>query len=422
MRSRLRRFAAVGAIATVLDIGVLLLIVNRSESTPLWAANIVALAVASTFAYFGNRYFTFGSDDEARWVRQPALFFATATFAAALDTAVLYLLTAVTDELLLAKIPAVAAGAILRWGVYRWILFGRVRRELALKVDRPAPIENHRLSVVVPAFNEGDRIAQTVRTLQASLTPAMDSGKLQILVVDDGSGDDTASQAERAGADVLVQPVNRGKGAAVRAGIIAADGQTVVFTDADLAYPPSAVVDIMREVESGWDVVVGSRRHEDTTTLVKARWFRELGGRFVNWLTHLVLLGHFRDTQCGIKGFRGDIGRVIFERCRIDGFGFDVEVFLIAEQDRLSLTEIPVSVENRKGSTVRLIHDTFTLFADLIKLRRAAGWGWYAPTPAQQQVLDRRATDVRSDRRLGGDRRRGDDESDEPSSARVSRF
>jgi dolichyl-phosphate beta-glucosyltransferase len=177
----------------------------------------------------------------------------------------------------------------------------------------------------------------------------------------------------------------------------------------------------MREIEAGWDVAVGSRRHENTTTLVKARWFRELGGRFVNWLTHLVLLGHFRDTQCGIKGFRGDIGRVVFERCRIDGFAFDVEVFLIAEQDRLSLTEIPVSVENRKGSTVRLVQDTVKLFGDLVKLRRAAGWGWYIPNTDQQQILERRTGAVRLDRRRGVDRRaRSDAESIEPSSANVS--
>ncbi len=421
MRSRLRRFALVGAIATVLDVGVFLVVADSVESAPLWAANILALGVASTFAYFGNRLFTFSSDSEARWVRQPALFFATATFAALLDTAVLYLVVAATDELVVAKILAVAAGAVLRWGVYRWILFGRVRRELALKVNRPPSTGSYRLTVVVPAFNEEARIAETVTTLRETLVPAIGTDSLQILVVDDGSSDDTATRAKAAGADVLVQPHNLGKGAAVRAGVIAADGRAVVFTDADLAYPPSAVLEVMKEVESGWDVVVGSRRHEGTTTLVRARWFRELGGRFVNWLTHLVLLGHFRDTQCGIKGFRGDIGRVIFERCRIDGFAFDVEVFLIAEQDRLSLTEMPVSVENRQGSTVRLVRDTIALFGDLVKLRRAAGWGWYAPNPAQRAVLDRRVGETSRERRRTPDRRSTMGESDAASTAKVSR-
>ncbi len=408
MRSRLRRFALVGLIATIIDVGVLVFFGTAFGSSMVWAVNVLALSAASVFAYFGNRFFTFGSGTNARWVRQPALFFAAAVFAAVLDTLVLLGVYSLSDNLLVAKIPAVAAGAALRWAVYRWILFGVVRKELALKVDRPPSTESHRLAVVVPAYNESERIAASIDALRAALVPVVGEDELQILVVDDGSTDDTVAIARAAGVDVLEQPRNRGKGAAVRAGIVAADGRAVVFTDADLAYPPALVLDIMHEVENGWDVVVGSRRHEDTNTLVRARWFRELGGRFVNWLTHLVLLGHFRDTQCGIKGFRGDIGRVIFERCRIDGFAFDVEVFLIAEQDRLSLTEIPVSVENRQGSTVRLVQDTIKLFGDLVKLRRAVGWGWYHPNPTQQATLERRAN---SPERRVADRRRSESSS-----------
>jgi putative flippase GtrA len=367
---------------------------HRSGSDRLWAANVLALALASGFAYVANRLFTFGGDPNARWVRQPALFFAAATFAGALDTVVLLSVYSATGRVVLAKTLAIAAAAALRWFVYRWILFGVVRRELSSRVDRPPPEGRYRLSVVVPAFDEVDRIASTVERLRATLEPAVGKNELQILVVDDGSSDDTAGVAGRAAADVLRQSENRGKGAAVRAGMVAAEGRTVVFTDADLAYPPRHVLDFLREVENGWDVVVGSRRHEDTVTLVQAHWFREVGGRFVNWLTHIVLLGSFRDTQCGIKGFRGDIGRAIFERCRVDGFAFDVEIFLIAEQDRLSLLEIPVSVENREGSTVRPVHDTVMLFVDFVRVRRAVGWGWYRPNPAQQKVLERRVIDL----------------------------
>ena len=135
--------------------------------------------------------------------------------------------------------------------------------------------------------------------------------------------------------------------------------------------------EVVGEAELGWDVVVGSRRHDQTTTLVRARRLREIGGRLVNWLTHLVLLGHFRDTQCGVKAFRGEVAESIFARTRLDGFAFDVEVFLIAEQDRLSLAEVPVRVENREGSSVRIVADTAALVADLFRIRRWAGEGWY---------------------------------------------
>ncbi|MGB5756236.1 MAG: glycosyltransferase, partial [Acidimicrobiales bacterium] len=179
-------------------------------------------------------------------------------------------------------------------------------------------------------------------------------------------------------------------GAAVRAGVLAARGRTVVFTDADLAYPPALVGRILEEVEDGWDMVVGSRRHRETATLVRPRRIREFGGRMINRLTHLVLLGHFRDTQCGLKGFQGDVAKVMFERTRIDGFAFDVELFLIAEQDQLSLLEIAVSVQNRPGSSVSLVGDTVALLADLFRIRRWAGEGVYDPAPAQRAVLDAR--------------------------------
>ena len=248
--------------------------------------------------------------------------------------------------------------------------------------DRPTAPGSVRLSVVVPAYNEGDQIDATVHTLAAELEPVVGTD-LEILVVDDGSVDDTILRAEAAGAVVVAQPQNMGKGAAVRAGVLAASGRSVVFTDADLAYPAAMIVPMLHELEAGWDVVVGSRRHEETTTLVRARRIRELGGRAVNWLTHLVLLGHFRDTQCGIKGFRSDIGKALFERTTINGFAFDVEVFLIAEQDRYSLTEVPVSVENRQGSSVRIVRDSLRLLRDLLRIRRAAGKGAYRPNSDQ---------------------------------------
>jgi hypothetical protein len=160
-----------------------------------------------------------------------------------------------------------------------------------------------------------------------------------------------------------------------------------VFTDADLAYSPALIVDVLREIEQGWDMVVGSRRHDDTNTLVKARRIRELGGRVINLLTRVVLLGNFRDTQCGLKGFRSDIGRAVFQRTRLDGFAFDVELFLIAEQDQLSVLEVPVSVAHRPGSSVRLVGDTLALLADLFRIRRWAGEGLYRPTEAQRSLL-----------------------------------
>jgi dolichyl-phosphate beta-glucosyltransferase len=233
-----------------------------------------------------------------------------------------------------------------------------------------------RLSVVIPAFEEESRIAATVHRVREALAAVEDG--VEIVVVDDGSQDATADEAKGAGADVVVvHPANRGKGAAVRSGMLAATGRTVAFTDADLAYAPSQLLGLLEQVEAGSDVVVGSRRHDNTTTLVRARRLREIGGRVVNGLTHAVLLGKYRDTQCGLKAFSSDAAHAIFGRSRIDGFAFDVEVFVIAERNGLSLTEVPVTVENSTRSTVRVARDAARLVRDLFRIRRWAREGRY---------------------------------------------
>src|SRR5205814_2360742 len=163
-------------------------------------------------------------------------------------------------------------------------------------------------SVVVPAFQEQDRIASAVGAVRTALAGV--DGGVEIIVVDDGSSDRTAENARAAGADrVIVHPANRGKGAAVRTGMLAAGGATVAFTDADLSYAPEQLAGLLEVVESGFDVVVGSRKHEMTRTLVQAGRLREIGGRVINWLTHAVLLGNYRDTQCGLKAFDAEAAR-----------------------------------------------------------------------------------------------------------------
>lgn len=383
MRSRLRIFALVGLAATIVDLGLFI----GFEERGVLEANIMALAAAALVSYTLNRQLTFRGYDDARWVQSPFVFASCAVLAGLLDIVVVMLLIDGAGPVV-AKSLGIAAAATVRWGAYRWVLFGRVRRELSERHDRGPSSGAVRLSVVVPAFNEERSIASTVQGLQRELIPLVGADELEIVVVDDGSTDATSQVAASAGARVLTQPENRGKGAAVRAGVLGATGRAIVFTDADLAYPASMVTALLVEIENGWDVVVGSRRHEETTTLVRARKLRELGGRIINWFTHLVLLGHFRDTQCGIKGFRGDIGKAIFERTTIDGFGFDVEIFLIAEQDHLSLQEVAVSVENRAGSSVRIVGDTVVLVRDLIRIRRMAGWGRYRPDPRQQLIVE----------------------------------
>jgi dolichyl-phosphate beta-glucosyltransferase len=328
-----------------------------------------------------HRAITFRDDHYRRWLSEHEAFVAANLVAGVADVAVTAGLLALSGSTttragLAAKVPAVASAGALRWALHRRVLF-RIVREQQVPAADPVPAPGDvRLSVVVPAYREEGRIGSTVERIRGALAGV--DGGVEIVVVDDGSGDGTAQEAELAGADlVLVHARNRGKGASVRDGVLASSGRTVAFTDADLAYSPEQLTGLLAEVEAGWDVVVGSRRHDQTTTLVRAGRLREIGGRVINFLTLAVLLGAYRDTQCGMKAFRADAAREIFERSTIDGFAFDVEVFVIAERNGLRVAEVPVTVENSGRSTVKVLRDASRLLVDLLRIRRAAREGRY---------------------------------------------
>jgi len=244
------------------------------------------------------------------------------------------------------------------------------------------------LSVVIPAFEEEGRIANAVERLRGELSVP---GGLEIIVVDDGSRDATAEVARRAGADqVLSLPANRGKGAAVRAGMLAAGGTALAFTDADLAYSPTQLLRLLHEIEAGFDVVIGSRRHVETTTLVRARRLREVSGRLFNLLSKVVVLPSYVDTQCGLKAFHADAARMLFSRSRVDGFAFDVELIYLTRRYGLSLREVPVELANPQTSTVRLLRDGPLMMRDLVRVRRWGRSGAYDLAPEERATPGRR--------------------------------
>ena len=380
MKGSLARFAVVGSAVTAVDVGLFVALWRRGRRSVV-AADVPALAAAGAVSWGLHRAITFRRDPYQRWLSEHEAWAAAALAAGAVDVAVTSGLVALgggrgTRAGLAAKLPAVAVAGTARWVLHRRVLFRIVRDDHVARPERPPAPGDLRLTVVIPAYCEEGRIGTTVARVREALA-GLDGG-VEIVVVDDGSGDGTAAEARAAGADhVLVQPRNRGKGAAVRAGVLAASGRAIAFTDADLAYDPEQLIGLLEQVEAGWDVVVGSRRHDQTTTLVRAGRLREIGGRVINFFTLAVLLGAYRDTQCGLKAFRADAARAIFERTRIDGFAFDVEVFVVAERNGLAVTEVPVRVENSVRSTVNVVRDASRLVADLLRVRRWAREGRY---------------------------------------------
>ncbi len=384
----LRRFALVGLIATAVDV-IVLLVLREQVGLPIWIADSLAVALATAVSWVLHGLVSFPDDPARRWYNRPAQYVRASAGSLLADVFVLSLLYELLHPewwgaLLVIKLPALLVAFLFRLAMYREAMFVTVRQDQQAPNPRSAAQGEVRLSVVVPAYGEADRIADSVQRIRSALSSIQSDGGLQIVVVDDGSSDATAAEAERAGADlVLKQEVNAGKGSAVRAGMLAATGRVVAFTDADLSYAPDQLLLLLDGVEQGWDVVVGSRQHVETQTVVRAGRLREVGGRIINVLTGLVLLGRYRDTQCGLKAMRADVGRLIFSHTKIDGFAFDVEVFALVERYRLTLHEVPVEVQNSERSTVNVARDAFRLIRDLFRIRRWGRLGQYEVDPAE---------------------------------------
>jgi dolichyl-phosphate beta-glucosyltransferase len=392
---RLQRFAAVALVPTLVDVG-LLVFLRQNLGWMLVAADLVAIAAASALSYVLHRVVTFRSDPYVRWVEVPVAFAGVAIMAAGVDLIVLRVVFASTgfsstSALVEAKAVALALAGVVRLAGYRWVLLGSLTRSRQLRWARPPAPGDRRLSVVLPAYCEADRIGEALRSLRAALADVAADGGLEVIVVDDGSVDGTVDAALAAGADqVVVQPRNRGKGAAVRSGVLAARGRTIAFTDADLAYGPDQVRRVLDAVEDGWDVAIGDRRHPETRTLAPPSALRAWGSRAINRLVYAVLLGSYRDTQAGLKGFRSDVGRFIFARTGIDGFAFDIELLHLVERHELSLMEVPVEVTNSARSTVRAARDAARLVVDLLLIRHWAAEGRYEGGDDRPPVLDPR--------------------------------
>lgn len=378
-RRRLRRFLRVSGLVTAVDLSALLG-VRHLLAVPLPAADVAAVSVASVSSFSLHRRITFGDDPYVRWVHRPEVFALTAVAAGAVDVAVTTALAGREPRavrLLAGKGIALGAAGTVRLAAYRAALLPDVRRSLGARTARPAPPGALRMSVVIPAYEEAARIGRSVAAVREALAAVDADGGLEVIVVDDGSSDGTAAEAVLAGARVVRFEENRGKGAAVRAGVLESSGRCVAFLDADLAYPPALLLDLLAAVEAGSDVAVGNRSHPSSTTAGPSSPLRALSGRLFNVLTAAVLLGQYRDTQCGLKAFRSDAARQIFSRTRLERFAFDVEVLHLVERDRLSLAEVPVTLVQTSGSTVRVAVDAARMVRDLFRVRRWSGQGRY---------------------------------------------
>jgi dolichyl-phosphate beta-glucosyltransferase len=229
------------------------------------------------------------------------------------------------------------------------------------------------LSIVIPAYNEENRLPQTLRQVLDWLARGGFSF-YEVIVVDDGSRDGTAEVVEQfakapAAVRLLRNPGNRGKGYAVRHGMLEAKGEWILYTDADLSTPIEEIEKLCRAAsEQGAPIAIGSRAVDRSLVEVHQPALRELSGRFFNLVMRAVTGLPFKDTQCGFKLYRADAARQTFPRQKQDGFSFDVEDLLIAQKLGLRAVEVPVRWANVEGTKVGLSQGMKS-FLDLAQIR-----------------------------------------------------
>jgi dolichyl-phosphate beta-glucosyltransferase len=231
-------------------------------------------------------------------------------------------------------------------------------------------------SLVIPAFNEAERIGQSLRIALDYLATTGPGSEL--IVVNDGSTDATSAVVREVfSAPTTVQTrllehsPNRGKGAAVRQGLLAATTPIGLFSDADLSTPVDEAPKLIQPLAAGeLDVAFGSRALDRTLIGQHQPWRREQGGRIFNLVVRLATGLPYWDTQCGFKAFRLEVFRPLLLKAQTDGFGFDVELLYLARKANLRLREIPVRWNHCEGSKVNVARDSIRMVREVAALRR----------------------------------------------------
>ncbi len=224
-------------------------------------------------------------------------------------------------------------------------------------------------SLIIPAYNEAERIS-------SSLDSALEYFQTQtysweILVVDDGSSDDTVRIVSHYSPKVQVLTLgkNRGKGAAVRHGLLSARGQYRVFSDADFSTPIRELPKILGPLEAGADLCIGSRRLDPSSLKIHQPWYRELIGVIGNKIISVLVLDGIEDTQCGFKGLRAQAAEQIVPLMKVEGFGFDVEMLFLARRAKMSIQQVAVDWYNDERSRLNPIRDSIKTLQEIFRIK-----------------------------------------------------
>ena len=233
------------------------------------------------------------------------------------------------------------------------------------------------MSIVIPAYNEEKRIRGS---LSETCTYMSDSGmEYEVIVVDDGSSDGTSRIVESMVTDfpkvrLVRYEKNRGKGHALRTGVLVAKGDFILVMDADLSTPIEELWKLMPYLAGGeYDIAIGSRALALSDIIRKQPWWRQGMGKMFNRIVKVLVIGEFSDTQCGFKLFAGDVARNLFMEAKIDRFAYDVEILARAKRNGHGIKEVPIRWINSPVSRVDPVKDSLQMLADLVRIRFAVG-------------------------------------------------
>lgn len=239
-------------------------------------------------------------------------------------------------------------------------------------------MKNQKITVIIPAYNEEKIIRNACRDVLKHFSKRSIEGS--VLVVDDGSTDETAKIVAESGmknTNVVRLKKNSGKGAALRKGFMAAQGEFLIFMDADLSVPVGYLDDMIIEFKKGADVVIASRRVEGADIKVHQPWVRENMGRVFTFITRIMTGAEISDFTCGFKGFTKKAAKRIFSSSVIDGWAYDAEIIFLAKRYGFKIKEIPVEWKNREATRVKIGAATIDSLRDLVLMRAYAIMGKY---------------------------------------------
>jgi dolichyl-phosphate beta-glucosyltransferase len=245
-------------------------------------------------------------------------------------------------------------------------------------------------SIVIPAYNEAKRVGATLERVLAYV--ARQQWNAEVILVNDGSCDETREIIQRYISDnpnlrLLENPGNRGKGYSVRHGMLKAEGEVLLFSDADLSSPIEESNKLFAAIADGADVAIGSRWLQAELQKKRQPFYRQLFGRIFNLALRTMLGLRYRDTQCGFKAFTRTAAQSLFAVQKIERWGFDPELLFLANKFGIKVVEIPIDWSHCEGSRIRYFRDGIRMFQEILKVR------WYAlmqtyDTPVAPQAIN----------------------------------